>query len=194
MVSVPTMERVRDLALVLLIAWIVVDNFVVLRRGSRTAKGADRASVLLIFLTNGLGIVLSANLAYARVGSFPMSLVGLQLGGLVLMLAGIAFRSLAIHQLGRYHMPNVATYDDHALVESGLYRRIRHPSYLGAILTFLGYGLALGSWLSACVVLGIILVGYLYRIHVEEKALRATLGARYVEYARRTRRLIPWIY
>lgn len=188
------MAVVRDLALILLIVWIVLDNLVVFRRGSRAAKGADRASLGLIILANALGIGLSASLAYARVGSFPRDLDILQVAGLVVMLAGIGFRAVAIHQLGRFHMPNVATYADHDLVQTGLYRRVRHPSYLGALLVFLGFGLALGSWLAAGVVVAITLAGYLNRIRVEEKALRAAFGERYLEYARRTRRLIPWVY
>lgn len=71
---------------------------------------------------------------------------------------------------------------------------MRHPSYLGAIVALSGFGLALGNWLSTLVVFVAALVSYGYRIHVEEAALVKGLGDRYVEYRRRTKRLIPWVY
>jgi len=91
-------------------------------------------------------------------------------------------------------MPVVAIQAGHRVVDTGLYRHVRHSSYLGACIGFLGFGLGLGSWLSAVSMLGFVLVGYLYRIHVEEEALLEALGEDYATYRRRTRRLIPGVY
>jgi protein-S-isoprenylcysteine O-methyltransferase len=91
-------------------------------------------------------------------------------------------------------MPVVAIQSGHRLVDTGVYRHVRHPSYLGACIAYLGFGLGLGSYLSAAAVLGMVLIGYAYRIHVEEKALLESLGDEYAAYRRRTSRLIPGIY
>jgi len=71
---------------------------------------------------------------------------------------------------------------------------IRHPAYAGTILTILGLGLAMTNWVSILVLLICNLPGYLYRIHVEEQALRINLGQPYVMYMQRSKRLIPFVY
>ncbi len=117
-----------------------------------------------------------------------------QISGLALLAAGIVIRSVAIAQLGPFHTPIVAIQAGHRVVDTGLYRHVRHPSYLGACLALLGFGLGLGSWLSAAFVLGMALIAYAYRIHVEETALVESLGDEYSAYRRRTYRLIPGVY
>lgn len=66
--------------------------------------------------------------------------------GLVFFIIGIALRWYPIVKLGRFFTVNVAIAKDHQLVESGPYRFVRHPSYTGALLAFLGFGLSLGNW------------------------------------------------
>ncbi|HSN01332.1 MAG TPA: isoprenylcysteine carboxylmethyltransferase family protein, partial [Rudaea sp.] len=69
-----------------------------------------------------------------------------------------------------------------------------HPSYLGALIAFLGLGLALGNWFSVIALVLMTVIVYSYRIHEEETALRAALGERYADYCHRTKRLIPGVY
>ncbi|MFO1394504.1 MAG: isoprenylcysteine carboxylmethyltransferase family protein [Steroidobacteraceae bacterium] len=73
-------------------------------------------------------------------------------------------------------------------------RGVRHPSYTGALLAFVGYGICLGNWISLAVVTVPIAWAFMRRIEVEELALNGALGERYVAYARRTKRLVPWVY
>ena len=61
---------------------------------------------------------------------------------------GIAIRWYAIVYLGRFFTVNVAIAADHRLIDSGPYRFVRHPSYIGALMAFLGLGLTLGNWVS----------------------------------------------
>lgn len=107
---------------------------------------------------------------------------------------GVALRWWAIRTLGKQFTRNLQIAEDHQLVVEGPYRRIRHPSYSGAILMLAGVGLGLGNALSlvACLVLPVI--GYLQRIPREESLLRTKLGDPYVEYVSRTRRLVPGVY
>jgi len=84
--------------------------------------------------------------------------------------------------------------DDHRLVQNGLYRYLRHPAYAGALLAHLGLGLSFSNWISlGCSVLPFIFAAS-YRIRVEERALVEAFGEAYVNYSRRTRRLIPRVY
>jgi protein-S-isoprenylcysteine O-methyltransferase Ste14 len=114
--------------------------------------------------------------------------------GIVLMLAGVAFRWYAIRILGRFFTRDVATRDDQHVVEDGPYRLIRHPSYTGTLLSVFGFGLATNNWLALLLVLAIVLFGLGYRVRVEEQALCEALGDAYRDYMRRTRRFIPYLW
>jgi len=71
---------------------------------------------------------------------------------------------------------------------------VRHPSYLGALIAFLGFSVALGNWLSVLTMMAIIPWLYLYRIREEDAVLLAAFGDEYRDYCRRTKRLIPGLY
>jgi len=184
----------RNAACMLLFLWLFLDLLTVFLKFNRKAKSADRGSLWFIMLVLWGSNAAGVNLAYWRVGEFGAATLYVQLAGFAVMLGGIAIRSIAIAQLGRLHMPVVAIQADHPLMDKGLYSVVRHPSYFGGSLAFLGFGLALGSWPAALVIFAGALLGYGYRIHVEEQALMQGLGERYRDYARRTKRFIPGIY
>jgi protein-S-isoprenylcysteine O-methyltransferase Ste14 len=79
-------------------------------------------------------------------------------------------------------------------MKTGLYRWMRHPSYTGLILIFLAAGLHTHNWISFLIITIPTTAALLYRIHVEEIALREHFGEEYIAYSRETRRLIPGIY
>lgn len=114
--------------------------------------------------------------------------------GIVLMVAGTAYRWYAIKVLGKFFTRSVATRAGQYVVDFGPYRLIRHPSYTGALVTMLGLGVAMTNWASlACVLAGSV-VGYAWRMHVEEQALCAGLGQPYRDYMARTRRIVPYVW
>ena len=80
------------------------------------------------------------------------------------------------------------------LQRSGLYGLVRHPSYLGLELILLAFALHARTWACFAVVLVPTTLAVLYRIHVEETALRLAFGAEYEDYSRSTKRLIPGVY
>jgi protein-S-isoprenylcysteine O-methyltransferase Ste14 len=97
--------------------------------------------------------------------------------------------------LGRSFTTSVAIAPDQIVIETGPYRLIRHPSYTGILITLLGLGLSLTSnWLSLLVIIGCALIGFSYRIRVEEHVLQESLGQRYQDYMQRTKRLIPFVF
>ena len=113
--------------------------------------------------------------------------------GIAVMLAGIAFRQWAIAVLGRYFSSVIGVQEEQKVVESGPYRSIRHPSYTGVLIFYAGMGLAVQSWAAVLVDITIFGLVYCYRIFLEERILISELGNSYVEYMRRTKRLIPKI-
>lgn len=114
--------------------------------------------------------------------------------GLALMGAGLALRAAAIAQLGRYFVPEVAIQPGQRVLDRGLYRYLRHPSYTGTFITIVGYALALGNWLSVAVMLVVPGLVYGWRMRVEEAALTEAFGDEYRAYMRRTKRLLPFIW
>ena len=83
---------------------------------------------------------------------------------------------------------------DHELVERGPFRIVRHPSYAGVLLAFVGFALSLGNWAALLVVILPIGAAFIHRINVEEDALSGALRPPYTDYMRRTKRLVPFIY
>lgn len=114
--------------------------------------------------------------------------------GLVLFVAGLAVRWWAIITLGRFFTVDVQIAKDHQLVERGPFRLVRHPSYTGVLLAFLGFGLSVGNWAALLVLLLPISAAFIRRMNVEEQALRNALGEPYVSYMQRTKRLVPFVY
>ncbi|HVB84596.1 MAG TPA: isoprenylcysteine carboxylmethyltransferase family protein, partial [Rhodanobacteraceae bacterium] len=136
------MPMLRNAAVAVFFLWIFVDGAMVFRHRTTTAENRDRHSLRLIMVGNLIAWVLGIGLAYGSFGSMRPA-VPLQIAGFILMGTGIALRSAAILQLGHFHTPNVAVLQDHRVIDTGLYRHVRHPSYLGALIAFLGFSLAL---------------------------------------------------
>jgi protein-S-isoprenylcysteine O-methyltransferase Ste14 len=87
----------------------------------------------------------------------------------------------------------VTVVPEQPVIEAGPYRLIRHTSSTGLLIMFLGFWLNSTNCLSLLVLVGCALLGFSYRIHVEEHVLQEHLGQRYQEYMRRTKRLIPFV-
>lgn len=113
--------------------------------------------------------------------------------GVVVFVVGTSIRLWPVFVLGPRFSGLVAIQPGHRLVTTGVYSRIRNPSYLGLLLSGLGWSLAFRS--VAGVVLCILLIPPLVaRMRAEEALLRSQFGAEYEAYYARTSRLIPGIY
>jgi protein-S-isoprenylcysteine O-methyltransferase Ste14 len=112
--------------------------------------------------------------------------------GLVLMVAGMALRWYSIRVLGTSFTCEVSTHPGQAVIESGPYRWVRHPSYTGGLLTLLGILVCCENWVSLAALI-VAVAGYAYRIRIEERALETELGPAYSDYMKRTKRLIPML-
>lgn len=113
--------------------------------------------------------------------------------GLIVLTAGTVLRITPMVQMRRSFALVVAVQEQHALHTSGLYRFIRHPSYSGYLLRYIGTVLVFRSGLGAAVFLGQVVFIY-RRILAEERMLVENFGDRYRAYMARTKRLIPHVY
>jgi protein-S-isoprenylcysteine O-methyltransferase Ste14 len=161
-----------------------------LRQRGATRVKRDRGSGPLIIFTVFVSIILAFTFGYAGVGQLPDWAFYL---GIFLMFLGVAVRQWAIVVLGRFFSLTVQVAADHKVVDKGPYRLIRHPSYTGVLITFIGLGLAVQSWAALLVLLGVYTLSFGYRMRIEEKTLLSQLGNDYASYMKRTKRLVPYL-
>lgn len=175
----------------------LMESLQIKRKMSRSAghDGADRYSGLVISVGNG-GLQLLAFVAsfyvpwqVAEAQQLPMFVAGL-----ALIVAGMLLRMHCWRVLGAFFTHTVTIADDHRVVDQGAYKWLRHPSYLGALMTLGGLGVALGSQVLALMLLFGSLAIYVYRIEVEEAALESALGESYARFKQSRKRLIPFVY
>jgi protein-S-isoprenylcysteine O-methyltransferase Ste14 len=176
--------------------WFVLEIISsIVKRSKDRSNVHDKSSYIVIMVS--LGIALGLAFALSTVlpqASIRTARASLFYVGIILMLAGIAFRFYSMSLLGRSFTYGVTVRPDQPIVEAGPYRYIRHPSYTGALITLAGVGLALGNWASLLALLACMGAAYGYRMSVEEASLVSVLGKPYVEYMRRTRRLVPFVF
>jgi protein-S-isoprenylcysteine O-methyltransferase Ste14 len=139
-----------------------------------------------------LAIIAACAASYIPWLTIPYPVVAVALGTMMLI-AGAVLRRHCFNALGRFFTGTVIVSRDQRIVQHGVYRFVRHPSYTAAFLMFTGLGLALGSWISVAILFLIHCYLYGIRVAVEEKALLETLGEPYREYMSRTTRFIPFV-
>lgn len=172
-----------------------VPEFLIVAR-AKPAPGdkTDRGSMTLIIIASWLAVPPAFWVApWSRFALHSYRVVWFVLG-LTILLAGSALRRYCVRTLGRYFTGNVKVQAAQPVIQHGLYRFVRHPSYTGGMLMYFGTGLALTNWLSILIIVGMGVVTYSYRVYVEEQALRNSIGQPYVEYMQRTTRFIPFVF
>ena len=168
----------------------------ILLRGRRvpTAADWDRGSLALYNVSGALSVPAGVVLGFTDYGRMTAGGVYVSAAGVMLLVAGTALRWAAIRALWQYFTVNVSILEGQRVVRRGLYGVVRHPSYTGLLLRYLGFGLAFANWLSAALIFLPLLAATLYRIRVEEAALGEHFGEEYAAYARETKRLVPGLY
>ncbi|HUL40054.1 MAG TPA: isoprenylcysteine carboxylmethyltransferase family protein [Methanomassiliicoccales archaeon] len=113
--------------------------------------------------------------------------------GLAMIVAGFAIRLVAISTLKKNFSGALRIREGHTLVTYGIYKYVRHPAYLGAIVLFAGIPVMFSSFLGLLVML--LLIPYLvHRIKLEEGMMIERFGKEYQDYMLTSKRLIPFVY
>ncbi len=163
-------------------------------RAKKTDKqGADKGSLTFIWLT--IAVSITAAVFVADWHQIPISTHGsIAYAGLAIVVTGIILRLAVIATLGRFFTVDVTIKQGHQLKKNGFYKYLRHPSYFASLVSFVGFGISLNNWASLAIVTVSILVAFVKRIQVEEKALVEQFGEEYLQYKKTTSGLIPFIY
>ena len=175
--------------------WAIAERIVSfrdLRSGAWKSK-QDAGSVMAVAAGVIAGFIAAFALASGDALGLPDPVVWLGLG-LVVAWAGMLLRLWAVLTLGRFFTTTVVVRPEQTVVTSGPYGFVRHPSYLGLLVLLFGFGLSMGNLASAAAMVALPTMGLLWRIRVEESALRAGLGDAYVEYCKGRARLVPGIW
>jgi protein-S-isoprenylcysteine O-methyltransferase Ste14 len=112
--------------------------------------------------------------------------------GVVLVAGGLSLSVWARRHLGRNWSSNVMLKQDHALIRTGPYRRVRHPIYTGMLIAFLGTAVAIGEWRGVVAVV-LAVAGFVWKSRLEEGRMRATFPE-YEQYRKETAALVPFLY
>jgi protein-S-isoprenylcysteine O-methyltransferase Ste14 len=188
-----------NIKLILIIAFSMLYGFFEIFMSRRLkskrniSKSGDKGSIWLLIITISIGYWLSFIMAATKIGRIYQWNTFFVIGS-ILAIIGLIIRVTSILILKQQFTYTVTKIEDHELIESGLYRIIRHPGYLGQLIIFLGISTSLSNWLSILLMIVPILLGYLNRIIVEEKFMIEQMGQKYIDYQKRTKRLIPMIY
>lgn len=181
-----------------LILWFAI-RFPYQKRSRKHAIVASRErtrqQTLVAISVVGLGLVPGVYMAtgFPADADFPFSPIVAGIG-VVAVLLYLWFFWRSHHDLGRNWSATLEIREKHTLVTMGVYRYVRHPMYVSFWLMAIAQALLLQNAVVGAA--GLIGVGILYflRVAKEEKMMHDTFGHAYIVYAKRTSRLIPWIY
>jgi protein-S-isoprenylcysteine O-methyltransferase Ste14 len=184
-----------DIFSIIWILWFLseVGLNILLRSKMPNSQETDKNSIRIIWITIILSV--TAGVFAAIKTNIPLVETNLlKYIGLILIIAGVVVRFTAIRTLGKFFTVNLAIDSEHRLIDTGLYKYIRHPSYTGSLLSFLGLAVYFNNWICLPVILVPIITVFIFRINIEEKLLIQQPGLNYSEYIKRTKRLIPFVY
>ena len=172
--------------------WFLVHPFTGFwkRRRGRT-YAAYAIAIWLVFLA---GFLATARFWFADrfVRDWPMAAIGLALLAVEPLVISRAEGELGVPILVGWAERDPGQFPPR-LVESGIYRRVRHPRYLSAMAVLLGSALLTGAW--RLLYLSVLSLGFYYLLTwVEERELLQRIGAPYAEYRRRVPRFFPRVF
>lgn len=189
------MKALQILYIASMIAWFLSEFLYknMLKSGKDDKKGKDKSTLNILWLAIPFSIAAAATAS--NLSTLPMTHESwIMYLGEAFILIGIIFRFVIIRSLGKYFTVDVTIKEDHKIKKEGFYKYLRHPSYAFSLLTSLGLGLYLNNWLSLILAFVPPFLAFTYRIKIEEQALVEQFGDEYLEYRKRTKKLIPFIY
>ncbi len=165
-----------------------------LLKSGRTGRDYDKSSLTWLWITIILCISVGVSIAMSGYGSLSLFPAFFYYSGIVLISAGLLIRWMAILSLKKSFTVDVSIAEGQILKQTGLYKNIRHPSYFGSLLSFLGLSLAFDNAITFAVIFFPIVAAFLYRIRIEEAALLEAFGSQYLDYMKKTSRFIPGVF
>jgi protein-S-isoprenylcysteine O-methyltransferase Ste14 len=157
------------------------------------AKKWDKAILGLSFLVT-ISMYIIAGLDSGRFHWSPDFHWSLCLAGIILTATGQLLFLIAQKQNKFFSSTvRIQTDRDHVVCETGLYKIVRHPAYLGSIIQALGFPLLFAS-LWSIIPICLLIILFLIRTNLEDKTLKNELKG-YPEYSAKTHyKIIPFIW
>lgn len=171
--------------------WKIVKNA---RESAKSADSKDQGSIMFLLTVQWIALFIAFSIAFVRAWSFPeRAQLPLFVAGILTMGLGSVLRRYCWRTLGKYFTGDVQAQRDQPVIRSGPYKWVRHPSYTGGMMMFIGIGLALESWASLALLTAATIAAYGYRVVVEERVLLETIGEPYGRYMKERKRFIPYV-
>jgi protein-S-isoprenylcysteine O-methyltransferase Ste14 len=179
----------------IVIATVIMAGVALFTRGNISPGVREDRENRWVFIVFGIVGVLAAWLpAYTdRMDFWTIDGERVRWLGVILYVVGGTLRVWPVFVLGNRFSGLVAIQPGHRLVTSGVYGIIRHPSYLGLLITALGWALAFRSGVGL-ILTALLLIPLIARMNAEERLLQSQFGSEYEAYRARTSRLIPGLY
>jgi protein-S-isoprenylcysteine O-methyltransferase Ste14 len=124
-----------------------------------------------------------------RMFLIPLPLWGIFIGA-ILGLCGTALLIWVHVLLGKQWSAKILLRNDHQLIQSGPYSRIRHPMYAALFTVYLSVGIVSSNY-AILILMTMAIVSIAVRIPKEEEVLITRFGEEYQRYMKRTGRLLP---
>ncbi|MCC8363238.1 isoprenylcysteine carboxylmethyltransferase family protein [Lysobacter sp. A6] len=178
----------------LCVAWAISQLWIGRRRAGDKTKARDRGTLDILIAVIVVSIAAAIWIAHRDDHQLAARDPALAWTGMAIMVLGLAMRWWSVRTLAEFFTVDLAIHPGQTLVRRGPYRLLRHPSYTGALLTVIGFGIGTGSWRAALVAIVPITLAFLYRIRIEERVLADAFPDAWPGYVRETRRLIPFLW
>ncbi len=191
-----TEPAVRDLIIVsLVLLWVLYWRSSA-QNTKATKQSESRGSRLahLVPLLTGclLAVLPSVPLPILSAEVLPES-SAIEWTGVWLVACGLGFSAWARHHLGRNWSGVVTLKEDHELIQTGPYRLVRHPIYMGVLLALVGSTLAHGE-LRGVLGVAMVAVAMVRKLRIEERFMQERFNDEYDLYKRHTAALIPFVF
>lgn len=170
--------------------WWILDFYVIVLKRSGYYKVLERKSKFIIIFLILLGVFLAIYPESFRSVWRTREFGLFQIVGSVVLMIGVGVRFVSVLTLGKHFTPDIGVLQDRRLVTKGLYSKVRHPSYTGEIIAFLGLAIIFQHFPSSIFIFVFPAAAFVYRAFVEEKKLIEEFGEEYLEYRKRTRMFI----
>ncbi len=176
-------------------------NYSGARKGLKTSitKVVDRPSSYLQKVPPNIAavVLILTIVSIFKIGTltenYEANFSNLRVVGLIIFILFSWIQVLSYKSLGKFYAQDIVILKEHELIEKGLYRFIRHPQYVSQLLSDLGAGIALLSYLVTPVVILVEIPLFIMRARLEEKMLRKHFGDYFVSYKKKSGFMIPFI-
>jgi protein-S-isoprenylcysteine O-methyltransferase Ste14 len=193
------MEHLRVLTLfnalfyVANVLWIL--EFVFFRNKKRLGRFQEKKSFWFLIFAISFVIITTIQLSANDWGKIVTNDIYPFFQGLALALyvIGLTLRYRGSKALGENFTRHVAVSTSMNLVSTGPYQYLRHPLYLGLFLITLAFPIFVGNWFALVIGLPLLVIGFSWRMKVEELAL-TKIHPEYGQWLKQRYRFIPFIY